>query len=451
MRTPQLRSHQLAIALLLMTMAFGAAPAAAQFGGLGRVGDAARRAKEALQKKQEAEEAEAKKAEADAKAKAEAEAAAKKAAEQKQAQPAAAPPAPATAAAGGAPAAPATPPAPSFQAYSKFDFVPGERIIAADDFTQDAIGDFPARWNTNASGEIVTLAGQPGRWLKLNRPGFFTPEFITALPDDLTLEFDFIVPPGATPGIGFSTALAELADMKQPAAWQSSANTLTFSAHPETNEGATELITRQDSGANNSSNQVRTPMLASKTGQPVHIALWRQRQRARVYMNQEKVWDTPRAVSATAKFNSIIFFFGGGCGNCEYYIGNVRLATGAPDTRNKVITEGKWVTRGILFDVNSDRIKPESYGSLKEIANVLTEAADIRVVIVGHTDSDGETAANLDLSRRRAASVKTALVNEFKIDAARMDTDGKGEGEPVDKNETPAGKANNRRVEFIKK
>ena len=99
------------------------------------------------------------------------------------------------------------------------------------------------------------------------------------------------------------------------------------------------------------------------------------------------------------------------------------------------------MTRGILFDVNSDRIRPESYGSLKEIANVLTEAADIRVVIVGHTDSDGDTVANLDLSRRRAASVKTALVNEFKIDAARMDTDGKGEGEPVDKNALgPAGR-----------
>jgi OOP family OmpA-OmpF porin len=453
MRTPQLRPHQLVVALLVMTMALGATPVAAQFGGLGRVGDAARRAKEALQKKQEAEEAEAKKAEDDAKAKAEAEEAARKAAEAKQA-PAAAPAsaaAPATASGAAPAAAPAVPEAPAFQAYSKFDFVPGERIIAADDFTQDAIGDFPARWNTNATGEIVTLAGQPGRWLKLTRPGFFTPEFITALPDDLTLEFDFIVPPGARPGIGFSIALAELADMKQPAAWQSSANTLTFSAQPEPNEGATNLIARQDSGAVNSSNQLRTPQLASKTGQPVHIALWRQRQRARVYMNQDKVWDTPRAVSATAKFNSIIFFFGGGCGNCEYYIGNVRLATGAPDTRNKVITEGKWVTRGILFDVNSDRIKPESYGSLKEIANVLAEAGDIRVVIVGHTDSDGDTAANLDLSRRRAASVKTALVNEFKIDAARMDTDGKGEGEPVDKNETPAGKANNRRVEFIKK
>lgn len=135
----------------------------------------------------------------------------------------------------------------------------------------------------------------------------------------------------------------------------------------------------------------------------------------------------------------------------EYYVSNVRMATGAPDTRNKMLTQGKWVSHGILFDVNSDRIKGESYGSLKEIANVLTENADLKVQIVGHTDSDGDDKSNLDLSRRRAASVKTALATQFAIDAGRMDTDGKGEGEPVDKNDTPAGKVNNRRVEFIRK
>ena len=68
----------------------------------------------------------------------------------------------------------------------------------------------------------------------------------------------------------------------------------------------------------------------------------------------------------------------------------------------------------------------------------------------GHTDADGKDDANLDLSKRRAASVKAALAKEFGIDESRMETDGKGESEPIDKNDTPAGKANNRRVEFIK-
>jgi outer membrane protein OmpA-like peptidoglycan-associated protein len=131
-------------------------------------------------------------------------------------------------------------------------------------------------------------------------------------------------------------------------------------------------------------------------------------------------------------------------------VSNLRLATGAPDTRNKILKENKWVTHGILFDVNSATIKPESYGTLKEMADVMKEYADLKVKIVGHTDADGSDAANLELSKKRAASVKESLAKDFGIDAGRMETDGKGESEPIDKNTTAAGKANNRRVEFIK-
>jgi OmpA-OmpF porin, OOP family len=437
MRTLRLISTSIVLASAL---AFAPATAIAQFGA---IKDAARRAADAAKK--------------------DAEDAAKK--KEKETPPTATPPAPASppasapAAAGTAPAATTSPApaptataanAPSFAAYSKYDFVPGEKVVAADDFTQDEIGDFPARWNTNASGEIVTIAGKTGRWLKLTRAGFFIPEFITDLPDNVTVEFDLTVPPTFGGGFALTITLAQLANPKQPEAWQSSDNSFTFTAFPSASQGTSSSTTRQD-GTAGGGNSATTPQLAANRNSPVHIALWRQRQRVRVYMNEEKVWDLPRASAASAKFNSLIFFVPGGCGNCEYYLSNLRVATGAPDTRNKILTEGKWISHGILFDVNSDRIKGESYGSLKEIATVLTENADLKVQIVGHTDSDGDDAANLDLSRRRAASVKTALSTQFGIDAGRMETDGKGESQPVDKNDNPAGKANNRRVEFIKK
>jgi outer membrane protein OmpA-like peptidoglycan-associated protein len=136
--------------------------------------------------------------------------------------------------------------------------------------------------------------------------------------------------------------------------------------------------------------------------------------------------------------------------NDRYLISNIKLAVGAPDTRNKLITEGKYVTRGILFDINSDQIKPESYGVLKDFATVMKENADVKVKIVGHTDADGKDDDNLQLSKKRSESVKKFLHSEFGIEESRMETDGKGESEPIDKNDTPAGKANNRRVEFIK-
>ena len=425
-------------ALLIALGGLGVPPASAQFG---RVLDAARRAAEEAKKaeeaKRQAEEAKRKEQEA-----------------QPPASPApATPPAQATTAAG-ATAQPSTPgdtaAAPTFQAYSRFDFVPGEKVVAVDDFTQDAVGDFPAKWNTNGSGEIVTVAGKPGRWLKLTRAGFFIPEFVTDLPDNFTLEFDLTVPPTFNSGQALNVALVELENLKLPAAWQTSKNVFTFTAHPGATTGRSSMITRQDS-TSVAANTADTPQLGAKSGNPVHVSVWRQRQRVRVYMNQEKVWDVPRAVTATAKFNSLFFVMFGVDTDMEYYLANVRVATGAPDTRNKILTEGKWVTHGILFDVNSDRIKGESYGSLKEIAGVLTENADVKVQIVGHTDADGDEGANMDLSKRRAASVKAALTREFSIDANRMETDGKGESQPVDKNDSPAGKANNRRVEFVKR
>ncbi|MFA7583442.1 MAG: OmpA family protein, partial [Proteiniphilum sp.] len=68
----------------------------------------------------------------------------------------------------------------------------------------------------------------------------------------------------------------------------------------------------------------------------------------------------------------------------------------------------------------------------------------------GHTDSDGDDTKNMELSRRRAAAVKSELVSTFGIDASRMDTEGAGESKPIVANDTPANKAQNRRVEFVK-
>ena len=117
--------------------------------------------------------------------------------------------------------------------------------------------------------------------------------------------------------------------------------------------------------------------------------------------------------------------------------------------RSKLLTEGKLVSYGIYFDVNSDKLKPQSAGTLKEIATVLTENPSLRVRIVGHTDSDGDDASNLSLSKRRGASVVTALSNSYGIAADRLESDGKGETEPVAANDSAVNKALNRRVEFI--
>jgi len=336
----------------------------------------------------------------------------------------------------------------TLKTYSKYDFVPGERIIVFEDFAQDAIGDFPDKWNTNASAEIVTIETLQGKWLKISKQGVFMPEFIDSLPDNFTLEYDLLCDnPGRV--WGFYTSLTSLSDRNQPEHWQSTNSRFTFTvaAYPDGN--STSMIERRKDGVGESSATTGTKQFSDKT-KPVHIAMWRQKERVRVYFNQEKVWDLPKVMSQTARYNSVVYWLQGATDDGNFYLSNLRLAVGIPDTRNKILTQNKWVTHGILFDVNSATIKPESYGTLKEMANVLNEYADLKVKIVGHTDADGKDDANLDLSKRRAASVKAALAKEFGIDESRMETDGKGESEPIDKNDTPAGKANNRRVEFVK-
>src|SRR3954454_19999434 len=127
-------------------------------------------------------------------------------------------------------AAPLQDSAPTFQVYSKFDFVPGEKIVALEEFTEDAIGDFPAKWNTNASAEIVTISGQTGRWLKLTKAGFFMPEFLTDIPENATVEFDLLVKQDFSAGFPLEITLVQLANRKQAADWESDMNRVTVTA-----------------------------------------------------------------------------------------------------------------------------------------------------------------------------------------------------------------------------
>lgn len=333
---------------------------------------------------------------------------------------------------------------PPLQSFSNYDFVPGEKVIFYDDFSQDAVGDFPALWTANAPGEINTLSIATGHWLNLNSTdgNYFYLKNVD-FPKNFIIEFD-IVPKKTGGRIAAGLIL------------YSEGKPMEMDNSPHPGSGGVIISVEKaywnTLGYKNSESALIT---GSSAINPVeqekvnHVIIWVQNRRLRIYHKAAKVLDMPTNIYEGTKFNRFCFRLSRGA-SCGAYISNFRITDASPDMRSKLITEGKLVSYGIYFDVNSDKVKPESYGSIKGIADVLNENAGVKIKIVGHTDADGDDAANLDLSKRRAAAVKNALVNSFGIEAARIETDGKGEKQPVAPNDNGTNKALNRRVEFIK-
>ena len=105
----------------------------------------------------------------------------------------------------------------------------------------------------------------------------------------------------------------------------------------------------------------------------------------------------------------------------------------------------------ILFDFDSDRIKPESFPILENLAAALREQLpEIRLVIAGHTDAIGTDTYNLKLSQRRADAVRHVLIERYRIASERLIAQGYGESQPLAANENAQTRAQNRRVEFIR-
>lgn len=333
---------------------------------------------------------------------------------------------------------------PKFAASTQYDFVPGDRVILFDDFSQDAVGDFPALWTGNSAGEINTINIAPGNWFNLNSTDgnyFFLNDI--NFPKNFIIEFD-IVP--KTKGGRIAAGLLLYGEDKR--------KEMDNDAHPG-NGGIMISIEKENWNTWGYKKGEKDLITGKSTTKPVvaekvnHVIIWVQGRRVRVYHEQEKVLDVPTNLYADVKLSRLCFRLSRGASSGSY-ISNLRITDAAPDMRSKLITEGKLVSYGIYFDVNKDVVKPESYGTIKEIAKVLTDNPNVKIKIVGHTDSDGDDKSNLDLSKRRSASVKNVLVKEFSIDASRIETDGKGEGEPMAKNDSVVNKALNRRVEFIK-
>jgi outer membrane protein OmpA-like peptidoglycan-associated protein len=126
----------------------------------------------------------------------------------------------------------------------------------------------------------------------------------------------------------------------------------------------------------------------------------------------------------------------------------VTYPTDKPTIEQQLAKNRKAITWGINFDFNSDTIRPVSEPVLKEIAQAMADRPDWKLTITGHTDNIGGHKYNMDLSQRRSAAVKKALVERYHEDPSRLSTGGDGDSDPIDTNDTLEGRARNRRVEL---
>lgn len=350
----------------------------------------------------------------------------------------------------------ATPATPSMQTYSKFDFVPGDRIIFFEDFSQDNIGDFPAKWNTNGSGEVITTNLYPGKWLKMVNEAAYAPDVKYPFPENFTLEYDVLCNfkldyPGQLMGY-LRAGFAEIEDLGNAVknGWDIN------SAHTEYDLKFGDVQSAWVKGSNKNGtdlgNNVTGTWLNGFHAKTFHISISVNKQRYRMWINQTKLFDLPRLIANDVKYN-VVRFEAYSINTAEQYevlISNIKFAEGTIDTRSKLITEGKLVTNAITFDSGSDKIKPESYSMLKSIADALTSNPTVNIMIIGHTDTDGNPVNNQTLSEARAIAIKNSLIKDFGIQESRIQTSGKGDKEPVAENNSSEGKAKNRRVEFNK-
>lgn len=310
------------------------------------------------------------------------------------------------------------------RAYNNYDFVPGENILFEDNFLSDQDGEFASHWNLKSGQAVVNKTGDKTSFVLFNgnyakvSPLMKTASYLT---DPFTIEFDFYV-------TGYSPLLFLRSKDKDN-------RSINFGYRVNTNGFANELSENYPEGTD-----------AAFKKKWHHAALAYKNGQIKCYVDQYRVLVIPQcgfvpeeiALGGIAsKDNPVVFT-------------NVRLAAGGNmNMLNKILTDGRFITHAITFDVDKSDIKPESMGFLNSLAKFLTENSSIKLEIDGHTDSDGDDASNLSLSQARAEAVKKQLVS-MGIDAARMITKGFGETKPIADNSTPEGKANNRRVEFIK-
>lgn len=327
--------------------------------------------------------------------------------------------------------------------YAKSDFVPGDEIIFEDLLIGEKLGEFPSMWDLKkGNAEVANVGGENA--IHIERETMIMPYMKEKnyLPDVFTIEFDLYVPCRKSNGgkdncqdnNAYNLNLVNAEDQ----------NLFQMEWYNSTNNW--EKNTRIDwNWLNERDRSVGEADFMFKLSDFNHVSISFNKRALKFYINGVRVVNIPRC-NAPSRFQ--LFSYQGDAKD-ERFIKNVRIAKGAVPLYDRIMSDGKFISYGIMFDVGKSIIKPESMGEINRIVKLMTDNPDLKFSVEGHTDATGKAASNQTLSEARSKAIVDKLV-ELGIASNRFTAVGKGQNQPIADNSTSEGRAKNRRVEFVK-
>ena len=333
----------------------------------------------------------------------------------------------------------------------KSDFKRGDIILFEDDFAGEQMGEFPSKWDP-VEGNAETAMVNGKKYLNFNtgydRVQPMMKNMNSYLPDVFTLEWDVFISKSEEDGQSIIMPEFYASDDSPVGHIEYTFRSWDFGAWLQ---WGFKKPNNDDIGGANMDGIA--PLL--KKGQWNHFAVSFNKRAIKFYINNVRLINLPN-VAAPAKLK----FFANG--DYKYRgFGHVILAKGGVDLYERKTTDlsaiekaiaetGKFVTNNILFETGKATLKSESMTEIEKVAAYMKKNPRARFEVQGHTDNQGSDKINDPLSQQRAEAVVKALAN-LGVDDFNLKAVGKGSHEPVADNKTEAGRAKNRRVEFIKK
>ena len=331
------------------------------------------------------------------------------------------------------------------QIATSTDFKRGSVILFEDDVTRERVGEFPSKWDLlDGAAEVKTIGGVKA--IEPTNNAMITPllkQQGAYLPEEFTLEYDFYYWKSKE-DIGLNDVKLILLN--------STDRSRNYFSDDENSFTLVHGVC--DCAEHNYNFKGRSTGFSYKFKQGWnHVAISFNKRALKAYFNGNRVANLPN-VQQPAWFAFQVPF--------EYvgltFIRNVVLAKGAVELYDRDASDidkaieqtGKFVTNNILFKTGKADLLPESMTEIEKVATYMKKNPRARFEVQGHTDNQGSDKINDPLSQQRAEAVVKALAS-LGVDDFNLKAVGKGSHEPVADNKTEAGRANNRRVEFIKK